>query len=82
MESFAEIIARWPSATALAEDLKARGLMVPPVTVRSWRGNGIPGPYWDHVCEAAKERGFDGVTRDLLCRLGAAASDRIGGTHG
>ncbi len=82
METFTDIIGRWPSAAALAADLAAQGVGVQPVTVRSWRKQGIPGPYWDHLCEAAARRGLEGVTRDLLCRLGRASSNRTGERHG
>ena len=73
MDSFADIIGRWPSAASLAGDLNALGVTVRPVTVRYWRNHGIPGPYWDHVCDAAAQRGFSGVTQALLCRLGRKA---------
>ena len=81
MRTFADVINLWPSAADLAEDLTILGVPTKKVTARAWRKNGIPGAYWDHVCKAAKRRGFRGVTRTLLCRLGRAPSNKEQATH-
>lgn len=73
MKSFSDVIALWPTAAELAADLTALGVPTKSMTPRAWRRTGIPGAYWDHVCDAAKDRGFNGVTRELLCRLGRKA---------
>lgn len=76
MDSFADIIALWPNAAALAEDLETVGVIVTPVTVRSWRGRGVPGEYWDPLVEVAQRRGFQQVNADVLCRLGRMRTGR------
>lgn len=69
MKSFADVIALWPSAEALAADLSLRG-----VTVRQWRNrNSIPAAYWGEIVAAAEARGATGLSLDVLAKIAAAA---------
>lgn len=62
--SHAEIINRWPSLSAFAEDLS-----VSYGTAKAMRRRGgIPDRYWLTAVEAAERRGLDGVTLDGLAR--------------
>lgn len=68
METFADIIGLWPTAETLGDDIGVCG-----VTVRAWRNrNSIPSNRWADVISAAKARGFDGVTSDLMTKIAAA----------
>ncbi|WP_172822725.1 carph-isopro domain-containing protein [Paramagnetospirillum marisnigri] len=70
MKTFADIIALWGTATALAADIGETGL-----NVRAWRNrNSIPASRWLDVIAAAKRRGIEGVTLDVLARLAARPS--------
>lgn len=71
--SFAEVIALWPSASALAALLDVEA-----VTVRAWRRRGIPARYWSHVARAARGTGRPVDER----RLAEIASVRGGSRHG
>lgn len=46
-------------AKAVADALRARGVAVADVTVRSWTlsGRTIPGKYWAHIAAVAAEKG-------------------------
>jgi len=66
MNSFAAVIAAWPSAAAFADDL---GVL--DVTARAWKVRGIPAAYWVDVVNAAQRRGIEGVTYELLAHLAA-----------
>jgi hypothetical protein len=57
------IIAKWPSASALAEDLG-----IATVTVRAWRTRGIPANRWTAIVRAAQARGLRGVSLIALAR--------------
>lgn len=62
--SHAEIINRWPSLSAFAEDLS-----VSYGTAKAMRRRGgIPDRYWLTAVEAADRRGLDGVTLEGLAR--------------
>jgi len=58
-------------AKAVGENLRARGVDVKDVTVRSWTlpGRSIPAKYWVHVAEIARERGvpfsFEAVAQQV-----------------
>jgi hypothetical protein len=63
--SFADVIDQWPSFAALSRDVG-----VPPVTARFWRyRNSIPAKQWHLVIDAARERGIEGVTLEVLADL-------------
>ncbi|WP_161624998.1 carph-isopro domain-containing protein [Paramagnetospirillum caucaseum] len=67
MKTFADIIALWGTATALAADIGETGL-----NVRAWRNrNSIPASRWLDVVAAAERRGFEGVTLSLFAHLAA-----------
>ncbi len=71
MNTFSSIIGLWPSATALAEDLGEN-----PVTVRAWaQRNSIPGDRWLLIVSAARRRGIQGVTLEVLARIAAGQID-------
>jgi hypothetical protein len=62
MHDHRDIIDRWPSMRAFAEDIG-----VPYVNVNMMRQRrNIHFRHWDRVIEAAKERGIRGVTLKLL----------------
>lgn len=66
MDSFADIVEAWPSAVALAADVR-----VTPVTARAWKARGIPAEYWSDVVQAAVKRNIQGVSLAVLARLAA-----------
>ena len=65
MRTFADVIACWETAAALAADLgENEG------TVRQWKNrNSIPAAYWPKVIAAALKRDFDGITAELLAAI-------------
>lgn len=67
MESFVDVIALWPSLSALADDL---GL--PYGVVKQWRmRNSIPAERWQSLIAAAQVRDIAGITADSLAALAA-----------
>ncbi|WP_422036560.1 carph-isopro domain-containing protein [Reyranella sp.] len=78
MQTFADIIDAWESPAALADDL---GEEVG--TVRQWRNrNRLPDRVWKKIVEAARARGIEGVSLDVLAgiaeriaHVGRAASE-------
>ncbi len=67
-ESFAAVIAAWPSRRDFETDLGLRGGLA---AVWKHRAS-IPARSWADVVEAAKARGISGVSYGLLARLAAA----------
>jgi transposase-like protein len=67
----ANIIAKWPSASALAEDLG-----IATVTVRSWRTRGIPAHRWTAIVRAAQARALRGVSLAALARAHDKSSQK------
>jgi hypothetical protein len=66
MQSFSEIVTRWPSLQTLANDMGG----VPVTTVQSWRDrDSIPNRRWPCLIKAAKARGIRGVTYEKLARM-------------
>ena len=64
MQTHADVMALWPTAQALADDLPAD---LGGAAVRHWKREGrIPAHRFDDVISAAKKRGFKGVTYPLL----------------
>lgn len=62
MQSFRDVIAKWPSIEALADDVGAK-----PVAVLKWRVRGtIPPRYWPALVRASLVREIAGVTHDKL----------------
>jgi transposase-like protein len=57
------IIAKWPSVSALADDLG-----IATVTVRAWRTRGIPAHRWTAIVRAAQARALRGVSLAALAR--------------
>jgi hypothetical protein len=53
------IIKNLGGAKVVGESLRARGIKVEDVTVRSWTlpGRAIPAKYWVHVAEIARTKG-------------------------
>jgi hypothetical protein len=70
MNPFRDIIDRWPSASALADDIGEKS-----VTVRAWRlaGRGIPANHFPAIVAAAQKRGID-VTLEQLHELSRPAT--------
>lgn len=66
METHADVLNLWPTGEALAKDVGMKA-----TAVRHWRRTGRIPPYrYDQVIEAAKRRGFKGVTYALLAEAG------------
>lgn len=69
MNTFADVIALWDTATSLASDIGEN-----PVTVRAWRNrNSIPSGKWLRIIAAAKSRGY-ALTLDMLAKIAERAS--------
>ena len=64
------IFAAWPSAKAMADDIRLRD-----VTVRQWRNRSgaIPPRYWERIQQAALLRGVT-LPIELFVPLGVAVS--------
>lgn len=72
MNSFAEIIALWPTVAAFADDV---GVKYP--TAASWeQRNTLPSDIWEDVVLAAADRGFEGVTLERLAAIAASKRRR------
>jgi hypothetical protein len=71
-DSFADVIALWPSAADLSRDMHG----VKEVTVRAWKKRGIPAEYWPEIVALAQGRGFAAVTLELLASLAACHAGR------
>lgn len=66
-DTFSAIVNLWPSAPAMAADI---GQGVTAGQVRVWRHRDvIPAQFWSAIVLKAKERGYRGVTPDLLTSL-------------
>lgn len=67
------IISSLGGAAKLGDALRARGVSVQDVTVRSWGlgGRMIPAKYWTHVAAVAKDQGKS-VSFEALARQAAA----------
>jgi hypothetical protein len=63
--SFADLITRWPSHRAMAEDLD---IAVNRIEVWKHR-NSIPAGHWRLLVKAAERRGIAGITFDHLAGL-------------
>lgn len=68
MKSFRDVIAKWPSLEALAEDTGAKL-----VAVLQWRVRGnVPPRYWAALLRGAQTRKIEGLSLDSLDKLLAA----------
>lgn len=69
MQTFKDVIGRWPSPDILAERIGAK-----PETVRKWRQrNSIPAEWWTRIIEVAREERIR-ITAEQLADM-AARSD-------
>lgn len=67
MPSVAEIFDLWPTDADLGRDI---GISYP--TVSAWKQRGsIPASYWRDIVRAARRRGINQVTADLLAEIHA-----------
>lgn len=67
MKTFSAVIDLWPKPVTVtfAGDVNEQ-----PGTVRQWRSRSVlPDRVWRKVVEAARERGIEGVTLDLLAEI-------------
>lgn len=70
MRSFREVLDRWPTRAAVAEDCG-----VPYVNAQMWAyRNSVPSEQFIKLCAGAQRRGFEGITLELLLSLEAAKS--------
>jgi hypothetical protein len=79
MRSHKQIIELWPNRADFARDVD-----VSYQTARQWHArDGIPVRYWPAVIEAARERGLDGVTLEVLVasKAAAGAESSVDETH-
>lgn len=73
------IIKSLGGAHEVGEALRARGVIVADVTVRSWThdGRNIPAKYWAHIAEIAEEAGkavsFEALAQAVAVREQVAA---------
>jgi hypothetical protein len=67
MDSFRDIIDRWPSRSALGEEAGASASLVS----KWWQRDSIPSEYWIGIVGAAERRGISGVNTESLARLAA-----------
>ncbi len=72
MNTFRDVIDKWPSLRDFAADI---GVQYVTAQVMRWRGS-INADHWDAVVQAAKQRGFDGITIELLAKLKRDAKAR------
>jgi uncharacterized protein YjcR len=71
MESFADVIARWPSIDDLAADLDQK-----PDTVRKWKQRrNIPADYWLDLIRSARKRRISLDERTLVRIAASTASN-------
>lgn len=71
IQTFAQLIEKWPTAVDLAKDLGVKD-----VTARAWKVRGIPSEYWTGVIAAAAGRAIPGVTLELLADIAASQAGR------
>lgn len=73
IQSFVAVIELWETAEALGLDVGESG-----TNVRAWKYRcNIPAPYWVRLVGAARRRGYDAVTYELLARLAASGGQAI-----
>ena len=66
-KTFAEVIAVWPSAWAMARDL-----YLPNGTVQKWKERGnIRSKHWNQIVRAARVHNFDQITLQVLADIAA-----------
>jgi hypothetical protein len=65
MQSYRDVIEAWPNRESLAEDAATTTEAVR----KWWERNRIAPSYWLPVFNAAKSRGIDGVSLELLASL-------------
>lgn len=74
---FSQIIDLWPSLRELWRDMEGHHPDMAYETVRAWRTrNSIKSKYFDALVAAAKRRGFDGVTYEVLSHAAAGREHR------
>jgi len=73
MNTIAMIIKELGGAKVVADALRARGVVVADVTVRSWTlaGRSIPAKYWTHFIAIAADAGI-AVPLEMLAEQAAA----------
>lgn len=72
MQSHVDIINRWPSLRAYAEEI---GVAYGTAQVMRYRGS-IHTRHWNAVVSAARKRGWSDVTHELLTRTHPSAAPR------
>lgn len=74
--SFSALIDLWPSYSAMADGISARGRHVGAGAVKQWRRrDAIPSGHFEAIINAAREVGIEGVTADLLVALAARKTE-------
>lgn len=68
MQSFSDIIGRWPSIRAYADDIGVRYVTAQVMKHR----DRIASDHWKAVVAAARKRGFKDITYDLLVDIADA----------
>ena len=80
MQTFSDIINRWPSAEEFASGIHVTG-----GRVRQWRRrNRLPSEFWLDVVEDAASRGYADVTLEVLASIAAKSRSaaRMAGARG
>ncbi len=67
MESFRDVIDRWPELKDFASDLGVKYVNAQVMRHR----NSIPSDYWESVVQAAHARKIPGISYEILARLRA-----------
>jgi hypothetical protein len=71
--TYASIITRWPSFGTFAKDVGIPRKHAHAMYAR----DSIPPYYWLAVVKAADERGYNGITYELLVKLASKATLRV-----
>lgn len=75
MQTVADIFEAFGGIAALGREIDTE---LPHATVRSWKLRGaIPSEYWLALVGAAKERGFDWITLELLSEQAQARRQNL-----
>lgn len=71
MNSFADVIDKWPSGAEMARDIGIK-----PTHLQTMKARGsIPSKFWPDIVAAAAQRGLPGITLELLGRLSRGDRD-------
>ena len=71
MQSFSDVLQRWPDRASVAVDCG-----VTYGVVKQWeRRDSVPAAYWPALLEGARRRNIEGLTAEVLADLAAQSRD-------